>query len=205
MEPSQFPVLQKHHISHIADLRVDPELFTVRFRKECSMMQCSSTCCKGGVWADVGERDIILANIPLVHKYMDPEQEHDSTKWFETELVDDDDFPSRKAVGTEVIGKGCVFLDNVGRCALQKAEIGEKDPNLKLKPFYCTAFPITVSGSVLVYDDYMEQTQPQCCSSASADGELDIFDVCAWELEHTVGKEGLEELKRMKKTIANSR
>ena len=197
MDSQNFPILKNNPHKHIPVLRVDTSIFDLRFGPGCSMTGCNSTCCRGGVWADIGEREAILNNIPIVHKYMDPEQEHDPAKWFETEIIDDQDFPAGKAIGTQVVGKGCVFLDHKGLCVLQKAEMNEGDPKLKLKPFYCTAFPITIVDSVIVYDDYMGANQPQCCSVAQPDGPLTIFDVCAWELEHTVGKAAFEELKAM--------
>src|SRR4051794_8332111 len=114
MENTQLPILHNNPLKHIPELRVDPELLSVRFTSGCSMGKCSSVCCRGGVWADLGERQAILNHVDIVHKYMEPHQEHDPTKWFEEEIVEDADFPSGHAVGTQVVGKGCVFLNGAG-------------------------------------------------------------------------------------------
>src|SRR6185369_8066835 len=133
MDSQNFPILKNNPHKHIPVLRFDTTMLDLRFNAGCSMTGCNSTCCKGGVWADLGEREQILKHVPIVHKYMDAEQEHDPTKWFETEITEDQDFPAGKAIGTQVVGKGCVFLDNKGLCVLQKAEMGEGDPTFKLK------------------------------------------------------------------------
>ena len=197
MHENEFPILHHHPHSHIPTLRVDPAIFDVRFRSNCSALTgCIGNCCKGGVWADLAERENIYRHIELIHRYMEDSQEHDPSKWFEQEVVVDRDFPSGHAVGTQTNSNGCVFLDSTGRCVLQKVEIGERDPNLKLKPFFCKAFPVTIENGTLVYDDYMRDNQPQCCSAVPG-GELTIFDIAGWELEFVLGKEGAEELKQM--------
>ena len=42
----------------------------------------------------------------------------------------------------------CVFLNGEGRCVLQKASLAR--PGLHLKPFFCTAFPVTIAHGVLM-------------------------------------------------------
>jgi len=193
--------ITNHPLAHIPGLKVDAAILDVRFGANCSMMQCKGTCCHGGVWADIAERNNILNHIDIVHKYMDPDMEKDQSMWFDSETALDSDFASGFAVGTSVREDRCVFLTRGGLCVLQKADMGENDPALKLKPFYCKTFPVAIQNGVVIYDDYMKDTQPQCCSP-NKDGELDIFDVCTEELELVLGKEGLEELKQAAETLA---
>lgn len=199
MDETQFPILEHHTLAYIPRLRVNPSMFAVRFADDCATARCSAACCQGGVWADVAERDVIMQNVTRIQQSMEPEQEHDPAKWFDEETIGDIDYPSGKAVGTQVYNDKCVFLDRAGLCVLQKTETALKDPGLKLKPFFCKAFPITVENHMLNYDDYMEQDQPQCCSRVNPSGNRTVFDVCWWELEIVVGKEGVEELKTMAK------
>ncbi|MBI3365293.1 MAG: hypothetical protein HY033_10330 [Ignavibacteriae bacterium] len=120
----------------------------------------------------------------------------DSSKWFEDREREDTDFPSGKAIGTQAMDYGCVFLDSVGRCTLQKAAIAEGMHPFALKPFYCVAYPVTVDHGELMVDDAEFVDRPQCCRPTES-GTLDILDVCADELEHVLGKEGVEELRTM--------
>ena len=181
-------------LPHLKELNVEKNLFTVRFADSCSMSNCRGACCWGGVWADLGERDTILANAAVVQRYLEPQQEHDPIRWFDGEIIEDADFPTGKATGTQVRGSGCVFLDSVGRCALQKAEMGEQN-GVKLKPFYCTAFPVAIENATLVFDDYMKAEHPECCSPTPG-GTKTVFDVCDYELRTVVGKEALVDLRK---------
>ena len=56
MPDTNFTILWNHELGHIAQLRVDPAMFAVRFGSGCSMGKCSSSCCKGGVWAEFDRR-----------------------------------------------------------------------------------------------------------------------------------------------------
>lgn len=187
--------LTNHALAHMGALKVDPSIFETRFASGCAMTNCIGACCRGGVWADIAERDRILKHAATIKEFMDPDQDHDDSKWFDAEVIDDADFPSAKAVGTQVRHNGCVFLDGAGRCVLQKVDIA-KGNTVHLKPFYCTAFPITIEAGSLTYDDYMADEQPRCCS-ARLQGDLTVFDVCAYELEFTVGPEAAETLREL--------
>ncbi|MBI1210600.1 MAG: DUF3109 family protein [Alphaproteobacteria bacterium] len=186
-------ILRKHRLKHISELRVSDELLEVRFRAGCSMSSCRAECCGGGADIDLGERDRVLENADLVRSLMDRDQEHDTARWFE-DFIDDADFPSGHAVTTRTHNDRCVFLNAKGLCVLQIAE-GKMAQGETLKPFFCRAFPICLNEGELTYDDQFE-TEPQCCSPV-ADGDLTIFDVCAFELEYVLGAEGAAELREM--------
>ncbi|MFI5251390.1 MAG: DUF3109 family protein [Bacteroidota bacterium] len=193
--------IENHSLSHIPELTVDPEIFQVRFRRDCTMIKCSAACCKYGVWADVLEQKNILDHTELIQRYMEPDMEKNPAGWFDDEIKPDSDYVSGKVIGTAVRDNGCVFLTHNGLCILQKIEMEEKDPSLKLKPFYCKAFPIAIEHGRVIYDDYMKDTQPQCCSPV-AGGDLDVFDVCGEELELVLGKDGLNELREKAQLIS---
>jgi hypothetical protein len=172
---------------------IDPNVSSVRFDKGCSMMNCDGSCCRWGVWADLAERDEILKHTDLVHKYMDPDQDHDPAGWFDSEVARDADFPSGTCVGTQTHGdRGCVFLNSQMLCVLQKAEIGENDPNLHLKPFYCRAFPIAIQDGAVIFDDFQKDVRIPCCSEV-AGGELTASDVLGYELDLVLGEKGARE------------
>jgi hypothetical protein len=200
MESMNDIIITHHPLNHIPELTVDPGLLHVRFAKGCSMLKCSAACCQYGVWADVAEKTAILRHVDLIRRYMEPDMEKNPEAWFDEEIVPDMDFVSGLTVGTAVRETGCVFLNSAGLCVLQKAEMGEGDPTLKLKPFYCKAFPVTLENGRVIYDDYMKSDQPQCCS-AIAGGELTAFDFLHEELELVLGKEGTEELREKAREI----
>jgi Fe-S-cluster containining protein len=118
----------------------------------------------------------------MIRRHLEPWQEQDPGAWFDAEPIDDADYPSGKAIGTRATERGCVFLDSVGRCALQKAAVAEGMDRFALKPFYCVAYPVVIENGVLMISDLPT---------------LDAFDVCAEELEFVLGKEGVEELRAL--------
>lgn len=134
----------------------------------------------------------MLAEAPLVLRYMDATQERDTTRWFEAEEIPDTDFPSGAAASTRVVNGGCVFLDSRGYCVLHAAEA--ESPGLK--PFFCRTYPIAlVNGVLSVEYDYCPD-ETQCCGPVDG-GQLTIFDVCADELAFMLGERGARELREL--------
>lgn len=190
-DTSGTPVLNDHALAHLGPLPVSRQLIDCRFSAGCAMSNCRGACCSGGVSVDLRHRDRVLAEAPLVLRYMDATQERDSTKWFETEEIPDADFPSGAAASTRVVNGGCVFLDARGFCVLHAAEA--ESPGLK--PFFCRTYPIAlVNGILTVEYDYCPD-ETQCCGPV-ANGQLTIFDVCADELTFMLGERGADELRR---------
>ena len=132
---------------------------------------------------------------------MDPGQPRDTRRWFSRRTRTDPDFPSGRAVHTRVANGGCVFLDGDKRCVLQKASAAGGS---RLKPFFCTAFPITIDQGLLTLDDREHRSRPECCASRR-DGRLTVFDVCRLELRHTLGVAGLASLRRTARRPSNAR
>jgi Zn-finger nucleic acid-binding protein len=175
-------------------LTVHPSLLRERFAAGCDTRLCAGACCRTGVWLDPGERDRILAHADLVRAQMEPGQARDPRRWFSRRARADRDFPSGRAVYTRVFRGRCVFLDGGGRCVLQKATLaGGGRP--RLKPFFCTAFPVTIVDGVVMLDDTRVRAGQPCCA-ASAGGPLSALDTCGMELAHVLGAAGVARLRR---------
>jgi hypothetical protein len=179
----------------VGRLRVAASLLEERFAAGCDTRRCVGRCCRSGVWLDLGDRDRVLAHAPLVQAAMDPGQPRDPRRWFSRLTTEDADFPSGRAVHTRVRGGRCVFLNGSGRCVLQKAAT-EARLRVPLKPFFCTAFPVTIDAGVLTLDDRDFRAGEPCCDSTDG-GPLTVFDTCGMELRHVVGRAGVAALRRL--------
>jgi Fe-S-cluster containining protein len=187
-------VLRKHRMRHIPGLRIGHELVEKRFMPGCSMSKCNADCCSGGVYADTAEREEILRHADLIRSQMDPGQEHDAARWFEADPIHDVDYPSGRAIGTEVYDERCVFLNREGMCVLQKAAAAAVMDRYALKPLFCWLYPITIDNGELTLHDPGYAERPECCSYRD-EGPLTVFEVCAEELTLALGSEGVEELR----------
>ncbi len=191
-EPS-IGTIKKHKLAHLGEIQVGKSMLEARMASACDSNKCTSTCCGTGVLADRAEKERILAHAAEVIATMDPDQPKDPAAWFDAEEVQDNDFPSKIAIGTQtMVPRGCIFLNMQGRCVLQKANMEGRVP--VLKPFYCTAFPVTVDHGMLMLDiDNVEGTK-LCCVPTEG-GTRTALDVFAYEIEHTIGPEGVAELR----------
>jgi Fe-S-cluster containining protein len=186
-------LLTSHRLSHLPTLAVDPVLFEPKFASHCSMGNCNAHCCRDGVWADPTEKARILQHADMIIRHMDPDQEHDPAQWFSGEIEEDPDYPSGHCEGTATRERGCVFLDQRGWCVLQKAAVAEGLNKYALKPYYCVAFPLTISDGVLTVDDPDFTNRTVCCSVVD-EGHFAPADVCREELEFMLGDAGMKEL-----------
>jgi hypothetical protein len=189
-------VLRKHKHAHLGAIPIAANIFDGRFPAGCATSRCKGACCREGVWLDPAERDRILENAALVQRHMEPRQQQNPELWFEPGISEDADFPSGRAVGTEVHNGACVFLDSERRCVLQTASANQP---FTLKPFFCTAFPIVIDHGRLEIDDGFD---PDCCTLAP-DGTRNVFEVCGAELLHVLGEEGVRELDGIAKTAGS--
>ena len=153
---------------------------------------CSSVCCSHGVFADVKERDLILAHKDMIKKYMDETQPLDESMWFEDHEEDDTDFASGRCVGTQVVNDKCALLDKTGRCSAQVAAASEGMHKWALKPLYCILFPIDIANNKVQFDDMLDDEE-KCCSIGPV-FETPMFEGCKEELVHLLGSDGYEEL-----------
>jgi hypothetical protein len=187
-------LLRRHRLSYLPSLKVNRSVLETRYPSECSPAHCNGSCCGLGVLVDADQRDQILAHAELIQRAMDESQDRDPAGWFEATEVDDPDFPSGRAVGTRVRDDRCVFLDSARRCALQTATIAAARPGFDLKPFFCTAFPVTITAGALWIDELCLEMPARCCRPAET-GPLGVLDVCETELRHVLGGAGLDELR----------
>lgn len=167
---------------------ISGELFTKGFPAGGGPCQCSSTCCEGGVFVDLRERDAILAHREIISAQMDETQLTDPAGWFEDDLHEDPDFASGSCMGTRIINDKCVFLDKSGRCSLQRAALANGLHKWALKPMFCVLYPIEISGGIVSFDE-MLQDDEACCTVRET-FELPLFEACREELVHLVGEDG---------------
>ena len=185
----------------VGKYQIDPILFNRGFPAGCGPHACESSCCRAGVYVDVKERENILLHKETVQKYMDGSQTTDIEEWFDDEIELDSDFPSGRAVGTNVFNDKCVFLDSQGKCTLQVMAVGEGLNRWAIKPFFCIAFPITIENGRVTFDDF-QQGQARCCS-IGGNKEVPVIDSCKEELEFVLGDDGYRRLKAFGNTSSN--
>jgi Fe-S-cluster containining protein len=178
----------------VKGLAVAEDLFATGYAEGGGPCTCSSTCCSGGVYADVTERDAILGHADMIARYMDETQPRDPAQWFDTDEEDDPDFASGRCVGTQVHNDKCVFLDKYGRCSIQRATTEEGKGRWALKPLYCILYPIEISDGVVSFDPMLQDEQP--CCTVSGEFQVPVFRACRDELTHLLGADGYEELER---------
>lgn len=175
----------------IGNYKIDPLIFTHKFVQRCDICVCSGECCYYGVYTEYNEYQKIMAMKERIIRSMDESQTKDSETWFE-EPVEDDDFASGIAVGTEIHNGKCVFLDKQGFCTLQKIAMEDGENKWKYKPLYCILFPLVIDNGVLTVDDDHLSRMHYC--SKAVNQTSTVFDTCKEELKHLLGAEGFEEL-----------
>lgn len=178
----------------VGALQFADELFRTGFSNGNSPCTCVTRCCKGGVYADVKERDLILEHAAAIADQMDDTQNRDVAGWFDPEEREDGDFPSGRCIGTQVFNDKCVFLDRQGRCAIQLAAVAAGLDRWAWKPMYCILFPIEISDGVVGYDPMLQGVQP-CCSTSQT-FEVPLFRACQAELVHLIGRDGFDALEK---------
>jgi Protein of unknown function (DUF3109) len=182
---------QPFRIKHFA---ISADLFTSGFPEGAGPCSCTSTCCEGGVWVDIQERDRILAHVDLIKEQMDGTQTRDHAVWFDPDEVADADFASGKCVGTAEINNKCVFLDGSGRCSLQVSAVAHGMHKWALKPLYCILYPIEVTDNVIGFDT-MLQSEQSCCT-VDAVFQTPVFEACREELVHLLGEDGFRQMQQ---------
>lgn len=192
--------LTKHTLSHISNLQMDLAIFRPTYDGACSMGHCNAHCCRDGVFLDPADKQKILDHADLVISHMDDHQIKDTSEWFDDELTDDPDFPSGVCSGTAAEDYGCIFLNTRGHCVLQVAATAAGMEKFELKPYFCVAFPLTISEGVLTVEDGSFTKRSQCCAPGG-DPKLAPADVCREELEFMLGKEGLDELDTVRGSV----
>ncbi len=167
---------------------ISEELFSKGYPAGGGPCACRSHCCEGGVYADVRERDGIIAHKDIIKAHMDETQAKDERLWFEEHEQDDHDFASGRCVGTREINNKCVFLNKNGLCSIQTASAANGMHKWALKPKFCVLYPIEISDDIVSFDDMLQDEQ--ACCSISSTYEIPLFQACREELIHLLGEEG---------------
>lgn len=187
----------------VKGLQVDEAIFTQGFVKYCDIDKCGGGCCHSGVYVDTSEYTGILQNKEAIIRSMDETQNPDPAAWFDNDWVDDEDFASARAVGTEVYSRdggisgfteGCVFLDKRHFCSIQVAASESELHRWAWKPMYCVLFPITVVEGVLTYDDSHSDDLHHCGPQGVGNYVHSVFEAMQEELRHFLGEEELQKL-----------
>jgi len=176
----------------VGGLTFSAQLFRAGFASGHGPCRCASTCCMSGVFLDLGERDRILEHADQIAQQMDATQDRRPASWFDSEEIQDGDFPSGRCVGTSVVNDKCAFLDQRGRCSAQVAAVEAGLDRWAWKPHYCILFPIEVSDGVVSFDDMLQEDE-SCCT-VSGHFEVPLFRACRDEIVHLVGEDGYRKL-----------
>src|SRR4051794_23842255 len=97
-----------------------PDCMTHRCAMVDTHTEKIDACCQYGCDVDLHERDAILRRSDDIGALLRPAAK--SVPWFDTEEWDVSDYPSGRAVRTEVFEGGCVFLAHDRRgCAIHRA------------------------------------------------------------------------------------
>ena len=187
----------------VGGLKVDELIFTQGFVEYCNITHCGGGCCHSGVYADLGERDGILEHAEEIARAMDETQDTDIETWFDDEIVEDSDFASGHAIGTQVhernggisgFTEGCVFLDKRHYCSIQVAAADAGLHRWAWKPKYCILFPITIVEGTITYDDSHSEDLHYCGPKGTSNYVHSVFEAMKEELHHFLGDEDFAKL-----------
>lgn len=199
--------VERYDVIEIGDWKVEERLAVGRVEGRGPLSvedECQGHCCLHGVYIALPERDKILEYADRVQAVMDETQTTDPAEWFESDILEDDDFPGGYCIGTAVHGDKCAFLNRDGLCVLQLLEPDlELAPGERLKPYYCRLFPLVTMEDRLEFDDLCDGVRP-CCTLA-ADGRSRAVDAYAAELKEVLGEEGFGQLQKAASRIEGER
>jgi hypothetical protein len=187
----------------VKGMKVDELIFTQGFVEYCNIDKCGGGCCHSGVYADLGEQALILAHTAEIQRAMDDTQDTNPDTWFDGEIIDDTDFPSGQAIGTQIherdggisgFTEGCVFLDKRHFCSIQVAAAAEGLHRWAWKPAYCILFPITVVEGTITYDDSHSVDLHYCGPQGTSNYVHSVFEAMREELQNFLGMDEFAKL-----------
>jgi hypothetical protein len=95
--------------------QINPRLLRSEPLRRCGFPACRAACCLYGVWADLLEKENILAHANEISGLL-PSSQRDPNTWFETSIEADPHTPSARVVHTRVLeddshygGSRCFF------------------------------------------------------------------------------------------------
>jgi len=193
-------------------LAISPRLLGAAKIKRCQIGTCKAACCLHGVWMDIHEQQLILANKALIRPFMKTKFIGYS-RWFENKIEDDPFLPSGKAVHSVVVkdpchyrGCACIFLNDDDLCALQIAAEAKQLHPWHFKPFYCILHPLdlTEDGQITLDETQELLSEPASCLR-HADRRIPFLETFRRELNYILGEERYQTLLQRKKIIESSK
>ena len=142
---------------------VDTDIFDLTYFMHCMQCTfCKDQCCEWGT-------DIDLINVERIMKYKKELEEftgYKSDKWLDTNIKKwDHEYPGGDYTRTSIIKekKYCVFLDIKNRgCMLHSFAQINNIVHYKLKPFFCSMFPVTYDESILTTPEEIDEMLTVC-------------------------------------------
>lgn len=185
--------------------KVNTMIFEQGFVAGCDMKICFGECCKSGVYMDKDFPKVILEHKDIIKDVMSADQIKDESHWFDEEVVEDEDFPSGYAAGSNVYtdSKGvekCVFNDENNFCSLQVAAVKNGMHKWAIKPTYCIMYPVTVVNHILTYDDEHSQDLAYCGIDKEHNFTQTAFEGTREEIKYVLGDEVYNSLDEYFKT-----
>jgi hypothetical protein len=176
-------------------LKIDPIIFSQGFVHGCDVEICKGQCCDWGVYMDKNYKDVILEHKNDIKEAMTPSQIKDESKWFDDEIIDDMDFPSGSAIGTEVYTnfKGttqCVFKDDNNHCSIQVMSVKKKMYKWHIKPLYCILYPLTIVDNKFTYDGDHSENLDYCGVKHPENFTQPVFEAMHEEIKFVLGMDG---------------
>lgn len=176
-------------------LKIDPIIFTQGFVPACNVLLCSGQCCDWGVYMDRDFQTVIMQYENDIKDVMDEFQTKDSSKWFEKELEEDEDFPSGYAIGTELYinSKGttqCVFKDKNDYCSIQVMAMKKNMHKWAVKPKYCIMYPLTIVDNTLTCDNDHASKLSYCGTGCEMNYTQTVFEAMTEEIRYVLGEDG---------------
>ncbi|MBL8057675.1 MAG: DUF3109 family protein [Anaerolineales bacterium] len=186
-------------------VRVDADLLAARPVRRCSLAECQSYCCTGGVYVSVEHAADVLAHQHLIQPHL-PEARRDPALWFDGTAEPDDDHPAGGLVtGTAVlpdathpVGESCVFLRPDRLCALQATGLAEGLHPWRFKPFYCALHPLVYIEKRIVLSEESEMyLEGGSCNRPAPGQAVPLYELFDAELILALGEAGYAELKSL--------
>ena len=187
MDEKKYPVEFK-------GLKIDPIIFTQGFVPGCNIGICGGECCDWGVYMDKDFKNIIMKFEKEIQDVMDENQIKDSGQWFEKEIVNDSDFPSGFAIGTEIYenksgNEQCIFKDKNNFCSIQVMAMKNNMHKWAVKPKYCIMYPLTIVDNVLTYDEEHSEKLHYCGIHHEENFTTTVFEAMREEIKFVLGME----------------
>ncbi len=153
-------------------------------------------CCSYGVDVDLLHRDRLLERADVLEAYVGVPRE----RWFQPDVIDDDEMPGGGSVRTAVDGRGCIFLNQDGRGCTIHMFCNEMGIDYQeLKSMVDCLFPLTVNDGVLAPADEVDDRTLVCVGN----GET-LYRGLRDEVKYYFGDSALTTLDGLERRTSNA-